>query len=490
MTRESRALTPKPLILLALAALLTSAGLAGCAAAAPPAYRVVQSSERVQAEVERDGDAWTVTYRLNEAAPVWAFQRSALLREGRTPWRPAWWRVETPGVVLDRQGRYDVLRTTDGRPVPREVRIAMRPQAGDLEADYDPALIFTDGTVALFSGQFDVFPLRSVEEARALPMDLNGVDLPGTGAAEVRWRDRAGPVLFKGERLAEARAVNAETYVLFGQARIRQGAEVTTVIDPGLPRWLGDELGGFTPQVMQVYARRMGRAEGEAPTLMVSWTGPTRSLSSMGGSVLPGLISMNFEGDKVMNPDPEVLSRARWFIGHEAAHFWLGSKTLRYEFARDAWITEGGADLMAVRAIQAIDPAYDARAELQNEVDDCVRLAAGKAVASAGERGEHRAYYACGAVWSLAFEAARKARDGGDFFDVLADFQRGEGRDGVLSREEWLAGLTRTARDPSLRLDIERMLDRGVADPAAVLARLFDRTGVAYRRVGGRIVLI
>src|SRR5690606_15346839 len=118
-------------------------------------------------------------------------------------------------------------------------------------------------------GQFDVFPLRSVEEAQALPMDLNGVDLPGTGAAAVSWRDRAGPVLFKGERLARAEAVNAETYVLFGEARIRQGAEITTVIDPGLPRWLGDELAGFTPQVMQFYARRMGRAEGEAPTLMV-----------------------------------------------------------------------------------------------------------------------------------------------------------------------------------------------------------------------------
>ena len=41
---------------------------------------------------------------------------------------------------------------------------------------------------------------------------------------------------------------------------------------------------------------------------------------------------------------------------------------------------------MAVRAIQSIDPNYDARAELQTEVDDCVKLAAGKPVATAGER--------------------------------------------------------------------------------------------------------
>ena len=480
---------PRSLVLLAASALLAASSVAACAGAAPTQARVEPMGQAVQADVVRDGDTWTVAYQLNDDAPVWAFQRSALLRVGRMPWRPAWWTVQTPGVVLERQGRYDVLRTTDGRPVPRTVRILMHPQAGDLEADYDPALIFSDGAVALYSGQFDVFPLASVAAAQALPLDLNGVDLPGSGPARVSWQDRAGPVLFQGERLARPEAVEADTYVLFGQARSREASGITTVIDPALPRWLGDELAGFTPRVMDFYARRMGASQGDEPTLMVSWTGPTKSLSSMGGSVLPGLISMNFEGEGVMNPDAAALSRARWFIGHEAAHFWLGSNALKYEFAREAWITEGGADLMAVRAIQSIDPNYDARAELQTEVDDCVKLAAGKPVATAGERGDNRAYYACGAVWSLAFEAARKSRDGGDFFDVLSDFQGGEGRDGVLSREEWLAALTRTSRDPSLRLDIARMLDQGVADPGAVIARLFDRTGVSYQLVSGRIVL-
>ena len=464
--------------------------LGGCAETAAAPLRMAQmGGGPVEAAVLRDGEAWTVTYRLNEDAPVWAFQRSALLRVGRTPWRPAWWEVQTPGVILDRQGRYDVLRTLDGSPVPRDVRIVMHPREGDLEADYDPALMFSDGTVALYSGQFDVVPLASVEQARALPLDLNGIDLPGTGPARVSWRDRAGPVLFKGERVAEPEAVDADTYVLFGQARVRSASGVTTVIDPGLPTWLGEELAGFTPRVMAYYAERLGPSAGGAPTLMVSWTGPTERLSSMGGSVLPGLISMNFEGEGVLDPDAAALSRARWFIGHESAHFWLGSNGLRYEFARDAWITEGGADLMAVRAISAIDPSYDARAELQREVDDCVTFATGKPVASAGERGDHRAYYACGAVWAMAFEAARKARDGGDYFDVIADFQRGEGRDGVLSREEWLSALTRTARDPSLRLDIDRMLDQGVGDPGAVIGRLFERTGVRHRVEGGKIVL-
>jgi len=472
--------------------LLLSTAAVLLAAAAPAPAAVVQTSPptaETAVTVTRDGGAWTAEFVLDRDAPVWAFSHSALLRVGGQPWRPDWWSVDTPGVVLDRQGRYDVLRRTDGGAVPRRVRVVMHPREGDLQADYDPALMFSDGTVALFSGQFDVIPLASLEGARALPMDLNGVETEG-GPSRVTWRDRAGPVLFKGERLPEAVAADADTYVLFGDAHIRQGAGVTTVIDPGLPAWLGDELGAFTPRVMTFYADRLGPSRGGSPTLMVSWAGPTAHLSSMGGSVLPGLISMTFEGEGVLDPDKAALDRAHWFIGHESAHFWMGSNGLKYEFARDAWITEGGADLMAIRAISGIDPTYDARAELQREVDDCVAMAKDKPVAGAGERGDNRAYYACGAVWALALESAQKRRDGGDFFDIVARFQLDNADDQTLSRAEWLAAMTRIAGDDAPAGTIARMLDDGVSDPAAALAGIFDRTGVAYRLEAGRLIVL
>ncbi|MNE14851.1 hypothetical protein D3C80_1077460 [compost metagenome] len=222
---------------------------------------------------------------------------------------------------------------------------------------------------------------------------------------------------------------------------------------------------------------------------MVSWNGPTERLSSMGGSVLPGLIVMKFEGVGVLKSSKPVLERSRWFIGHESAHFWLG-QAVHYEFARDSWITEGGADLMAVRAQKALDPAYDDRAELQSEVDDCTTLARDKPVAEAGERGEHRAYYACGAVFAMAAEAAQKRRDGGDWFDFLRPVLEANREDGVLTRAEWLEALTRVSGDPSLVPILERMLDQGAVDPAAVIADLFRRTGVPHRVENGKVILI
>lgn len=472
-----------------VASLMSLALLTACAAGpAPRAQPRVLAEEPVAVAVLRDGDRWTADFTLNADAAVWAFQRSSLLRETRRPWRPDWWRVMTPGVVLERHGNYDILRSTDGGPVPRRIRMDMRPQAGDLEADYDPALTFSNGAVALYSEQFNLIPLPSLEAAAALPADLNGVETPG-GPSTVSWRDTAGSVLFKGERRPAASGRESETYVLFGEVPVRQGRGVVTVMDPGLPAWLAQALTDFTPRVMDYYTSRLGVAEAEPPMVMAGWTGPSSGVTSMGGSVLPGLITMAFEGEGVMRPTAPVLTRSQWFIAHEGAHFWWGQNGLAYEFSRDAWITEGGADLLAIRAIKAVEPSFDERAELQREVEDCVRLSKGKTVASAETRGEHRAYYACGAVWSLAMEAAARRTGREDWLDVVRRLRQANLQDGILSRREWLDELTRVSGGPEAAMIVAGMLDRETKDPAAEIARLFDLTGVSYRLQAGEVLL-
>ncbi len=470
------------------ASTVLAAALTACAAAPlPPGTWDARAAPMV--EVTRDGDRWTADYVFNRDAQVWAFMDSALMTDVRQPWRPTQWTVDTPGVVMERRGSYDVIRSLDGGPVPRRVRFSLRPRAVYLEAEYG-TLTFSDGAVALPTRQFDVFSLPSVEAAEAMPTDLNGVALEG-GASSVTWRDTAGPVLFNGELHANLTTIGERSYVLLGQARVTPGEGLTTVIDPNLPPWIGEEIRSFAPHVGDYYLHRLGvpGVGSETSTVMVSWNGPTARLSSMGGSVLPGLIVMNFEGVGVLNPSQQVLERSRWFIGHESAHFWLG-QAVRYQFAREAWITEGGADLMAVRALKALDPAYDARAELQTEVDDCIALSRDKPVVEAGDRGEHRAYYACGAVFAMAAEGAQARHGGGDLFDFLRPVLMANREDGVLSRGEWLDALTRVSADPSLAATIERMLDQGAADPAAEIASLFSRAGVPHRAENGKVMLI
>jgi hypothetical protein len=259
------------------------------------------------------------------------------------------------------------------------------------------------------------------------------------------------------------------------------------VLDPGLPEWIRDELADFTPRILAFYADRLGAGLRVRPTMMVSWAGPTRSRRSMGGDVLPSLLVIDFEGDGVATYTPQVESLARSFIAHEGAHFWLGQQ-VTYERVRDSWITEGGADLLAVRATSAIDADYRAIDRLQEELADCVRLSAGRAIYTAAERGEHRAYYACGAVFGLVAEAVVK-RNNGDFFTFIRALIEANRQDGVLTGREWLDHLSRVARDSSLSADILRMLDEGVNDPATVIGSMFSRVGITHDVRDGRVLL-
>jgi len=457
------------------AMILAVISLGAALATAAPASAQPADETGPEVSVQREGPIFRVAFDLPGAAPVWAFASSSLIMETRQPWRLEQWRVVTPGVVLERVGAYDILRAADGGPVPARVEIEARPRHENLEADYS-ILMFTDGAVAIPSGIFDLFPLDSIAAAATLPSDLNGVEI-SAGPARVHWSDPDGQILFMGERYDGVTSQDAQTYVVFGETEMVAGERLMTVTDPALPGWVSDEIQSFAPRVADYYAERLGSGAFDRPTILASWNGPTPSLVSLGGSVMPGLIAMAFEGVGVVEPQPETLAQLRWFISHEAAHFWLG-QTVSYAFAREAWITEGGADLMAYRVSQALDPAFDPRSELQTALDDCTALALAP-VAQAGDRGEHRAYYACGSIFALVAESVQHRADGGDGFDFLRWLIEQNRDDGTVSRDEWLAHLTAVSGDASLAADIALLLDHGAADPQAVLASLLARAGVA-----------
>jgi hypothetical protein len=453
-----------------------------------PAFAMAQArAVPVLAEVAivRDGDSWIADYRLHRRAGAWGLVRSNLTEVGSQPWRPQSWDVITPGVRLERRGHYDVIATTDGRPVPPRVRIRFAPFGRRVAGDYDPALIFSDGSTALYSDHFDVFPVASAAAAARLPRELGESDIPQT-ATRATFTDRGAQVRYRGQRVRTASVTDDEgAYILFGPVPGIETGQLSLVVDPRLPEWIGAAIIRATPQILARYADEMGPAPGGGiPTILATWAGPTRGVSSMGGSTLPGMIVMRFEGEGVLTGTRTAAHSNLWFIAHEAAHFWLG-QAVTYQTARDGWITEGGADLLAVRTIAATEPDYDWRAELQRGVDDCVTLSRGRGVATALERNEYRAYYACGSVFALVAEAASRR----PFTRFVRDLIVGSRDDRVVTRTEWLAELDRVSRDRTLSRDIGRMLDAGSANPAATIASLFQRAGVPHRAVGTRIVL-
>ena len=422
------------------------------AGAALPEEEIAPSAS---VEVVRDGARWTADFRFHRMAPVWAFARSAPARITQKSWRAASWTIETPGVRLERLGQYDVLVAEKGGPIPEQVRVRFEPFSGDILTGYDAALTFTDGSVALFDQQFKAFPVESIAAAAALPIDLDEVRAAGP-PTRTTFRDTNGDVLNAGERRTSLTLDDAGTYVLFGPAPPIVTAGISAIVDPGLPEWLRSFLSESVPEILASYARTLGPAAGGKPTVIVSWQGPTAELTSMGGSVLPNLVTMTFEGEGVLAESPAVRNQARWFVAHESAHFWLG-QTVRYQYSREAWLIEGGADLLAVRTVAATDTAFDGGPFLQQALDDCVGLTDGRGIETAQQRGEDRTAYACGAILSLVAERV----SGGSFSAWLRSLIEENREDGILTRAEWLAALRRAGGSAVLEAQIVRMLGEG-----------------------------
>jgi hypothetical protein len=451
----------RPLFILAV---LVCAGMQAANSQAPdvPLVRV---------DVTRRGDDWRAVFHFDRPFATWVFPRSALTAEDARPWRSGTWNIETRGVRLQRRGGYDVLVADRGK-LPTRVEVGFQPVPDRLQGDYAPALVFTDDSVALFVAQFDGFPMESMSAVGKLPSDLNNHLVP---AAQLTYtfRDAAGPVLHEGQRAALAELSDSNTYVLFGGTRPIETPDMVGVLDPELPVWIKESLTRAVPALLGRYTQELGRLREFKPTIMVSWGGPVPGVVSRGGSVLHGLIVMHYEGSGVLVETTAQRQQGLWFVAHEAAHFWLG-QTVAYEYARDAWITEGGADLLAVRAVAEIDPDYDPRAELNRSIEDCIKFTKRRGVASARDRGEHRAYYACGTVFGLVAEAG----SGRSFYKFMRDLIDRNRADGLITRGEWLAALDAATRQPALGRDIARLIDRGVSDPGEFITDLLVRAGV------------
>lgn len=424
-------------------------------------------------EVVRDGNRWTADYRLPLRAPVWVFAKSILPRESNRSWRADTVRVLTPGVNLVRLGNYDALVTANGAALPPRVRLAFTPFRPDVEAGYDPAINFSDGSVALYADGFKLVPMTSIAAARAA--DRNEDTLPAIAQpTRTIFIDRASPVLTHGRRVARAVMDRGEAYVLFGALRPSIGPAMTTIFDPALPGWIASYLNHAMPLILADYRARLGPSPVGQPTLMVSWGGPTKGLVSMGGSVLPGLVVMALEGEGLAAPNDKAAQYARWFVAHEAAHFWLG-QAVAYDNPSESWITEGGAELLAFRATATADRGFDVRARLSEARAECLPFLKAGGIAGAYRReGQHRVYYACGAIIALAAERA----SGGNFGDFVRTLIA-RNPDKIVTRAEWLALLDQRAPGRGLSTAVGDLLDSAQPDPAAALDRFIARAGIA-----------
>ena len=444
-------------LLLALFALVTLTA----AAPAPKPVEVI---------VTRHGDTFVAEFRFPRSQPAWGFFRSSPAAIDGKSWRLRSWQVVTPGVQLQRRGKFDALIATRGH-VPRKVRVRVTPFTGEVEANYVPAMRLGGNSFALFDGHFSVF---SVDRAGLLDTLPYSFDPSQVGDSGTTIRFRGGSLRLAGD-LEGYRSGNSEgTYALYDVPHPILRSGVATVLDGDLPQWLADDLASYSPRVFETLTVGLGSSGVTEPTILAAWEGAGREGASMNGGTLKGLILMRFEGQSAQKPLPALTDLAHWFIAHEASHFWLG-QSVRYTTPLDSWIMEGGADLLAIRTVHKLDPRFVPNKKLNELLRECASLA-DEPIGTALERNEHRAYYACGAVFALVAENANR----GDFQGFIRRLIDESRNDRELTSEEWYAALDRASGDPKHSAAIRALVEHGSPDPKAALAGLLDGAAIPY----------
>jgi hypothetical protein len=354
------------------------------------------------------------------------------------------------------------------------VEIAINPFKGALEGDYVPAMSLGGSALALFDGEYALFPVKDVTQLDNLAADPpeGAIDDPGT---HVRFRASRGGVRLVGDIEGFRKGESEGAYALFDLPQPKRAGRVATIIDQDMPPWLHSYLTGYTSRMIQALDSRLWPVTSGNPTVIAAWEGSDRPGHSFNGGALKGLVMVRLEGRGAVTEDLKLRDEIRWFIAHEVSHFWLG-QSIDAPKLHDRWIVEGGADLLALRTIAAVDPNFDPRPTLNHAIADCAS-AAKVPISSAGERGDFRTFYACGALFALVAEA----RHPQGWFGFVKDLRVAARSDGSMDANIWLATLDHASGDPALSRRIRDLLDSAAANPNKAISDLLNAAAIPHR---------
>jgi hypothetical protein len=382
-------------------------------------------TSRPDAIIERDRTSWTVTFALPERRAAWAFSHSNGRMSDQKSWRIGNWVPLTPDVQLKRIGRYDVITPVRGKILPRKIRFVFTPDDSNLLADYDPAIIFSADSVALFTGHFFL---------GAYDQTTGEISRPKQSPA-IKFIDKGGKIWVNGNPYGSGSFEGDERYVLLGDIQPKEDTNFWTLIDPKMPEWMQIETVAHTKLAMDAFTERLGDPGlSRKPSIWAVWKGSNEKGLGLAGSVLPSFIHYSFSGEVARKRSDSVSTALRWTLAHESAHFWLGQK-VNYAGNGRQWISEGGANALAMALIAENDKSYDDKAELKNWANICRKSLAAGPISLAWQRNDYDAYYHCGAIFYLV--AAKDSKLG--LFPMTRKMLDAEyAKDRSISTEEWL----------------------------------------------------
>ncbi|MHA6287015.1 hypothetical protein [Maricaulis sp. CAU 1757] len=458
-------------------AVIVAAVLAGCSGQdggeTPPAASI----ERIEgvgvtaqlAQLENGG--FSLDYVFDQPQALVIFSRSSADHR-RGAWQPL-----DAGVTLERIGGFDALVFDTPRMA---ASLSVEPVLVQPDGDYSPFVGFSDGGLAVFTGQFEVLPVESRAEIEGLDGDL------ANWQGEQPW---LGVRILSDRRIVHEGAVQSDavtvtsrgsgSFVYLGEGDIEVGESYVGVIDSALPEWMRESLDTDFQSIFETYVAEWGSGLSEPTVLYFAYSGDDHPGFSNSGGVAGRDIMMEASGEALRQPHPQIRNYVRWFFAHEIAHQFQADAGPMPDRMAESWLHEGTANAMANALVAGM--SQDAPAYLAGEYAvswaGCTDALAGGALTGAGARGRFEAYYDCGALIALMSDAAAPEADLYGLWKAAG--ARAAGADDGFTGPVWFDTLAAHGATPEAVAALRALVEDELDDPQAALLAAMDLAGVS-----------
>lgn len=430
-----------------------------CVLSGPPSFA---SAVEITVTQLADSDSWRVDYALVEPVHELIFVRS------QTNFRRASWELRGDDVEFGLEGQHEVVRGSDGASFTGFSLVAPSLTAL-LPKDYSQNYSYTDGSSLLYTGHF------TVVEDMADPVNYSLRLVPAASQH----------VVVHGQRYDAAVTVDDPgddgLFAYFGGLAPLEGENYIAVIDPGLPDWLATLLPEYLPPLFDFYAARLGDDLPRRPSIYFSFgEGDSESTHFNGGALLDGTYQIRATGRAWFEADAPLRSFVPASIAHESVHLWNGRVTSSDGNAGAAWMHEGGAEILAWRAMRELGQLSQAEFDtnLRNAYEACTSALGGRPLMSVADSGEHRLLYTCGAVIGRASELALE-QNGSDIFAFWRELIEVALRSASFSQQNYFELLSAMSENEELVAELEKLVLESHGQTSDQLTAVFASVGAA-----------
>lgn len=424
----------------------------------------------------KDGP-WTLDVHSSRPTTLF-FSRS------KGDYRTARYTALNDGAQLERIGGLDTIVFAEGV---KEANFALTPYSGNIRAGYTPFIPFSDGGVAVYTGQFELLLADDTAAVEALDGQLSNWTGEQNPIPLTLYSDRT--MLIDGVRKAgrvDLFADGGGKYVYLGESNVVEGDNFVGVIDPGLPNWIRDDFDDTLGIIFTELEARYGYGLSDRATVLFAYRGDdVQGFSNKGGALPGNVLALESAGTALRRPSDDLITYFRFFFTHEAAHLFQAAAGKRLGDQDGAWIHEGQANAVAYRllvdqGLQSRD-AYEAR--LAETFARCAAELEGRTLLETLRTGRIGAYD-CGELIAVASDSALVNHD---LFDLWATMVASSDNPERYSVDDYFTALQELGANADIIERVRLLTTESINDADKVLRDLLDAAGVETSESEGRI---